>query len=253
VRVALVLTVAVGYAFGLIVGTTALVGRGPPPAPRPTAVVWADRVFISRPELAAWLEARGSDYSVWAVRHPTLAGTFDVRFGEPMAIGLEGDGRTAADRGAGGSSTLLLIIATVILTTVAAVLTSRATRRFAYNGRIDLRNIARRVRRRDPEPHRSSSARVRTAVTPARTAPRPPLLSASRTAALGRLRARPIPRGDLAAALRRLQRAPAELRYGAARMLFRPRLRRLLPTLAWYGTSCLIAAALGAFIAAYTK
>jgi hypothetical protein len=251
VRVALVLTVAVGYAFGLIVGTTALVGRGPPPAPRPTAVVWADRVFISRTELAAWLEARGSDYSVWAVRHPTLAGTFDVRFGEPMAIGLEGDGRTAADRGDGGSSTLLLIVATVILTTVAAVLTSRAARRFAYNGRIDLRSIARRLRRRDPEPHRSSSARVRTA--PARTAPRPPLLSASRTAALGRLRARPILRGDLAAALRRLQGAPAELRYGVARMLSRPRLRDLLPTLAWYGTSCLIAAALGAFVAMYTK
>jgi hypothetical protein len=252
-RVALVLTIAVGYAFGLIVGTTALVGRGPPPAPRPTAVVWANRVFISRHELAAWLEARGSDYGVWAVRHPTLAGTFDIRVGEPMAIGPKGDGRTAADRAADGNSTVLLIIASIILTTVAAVLTPRVARRFAIYRRTDLRDIAGRDRRRDPEPHRSSSARVRTAVTPARTALRPPLLSASRTAALGRLRARPIPRGDRAAALRGLQRAPAELRYGIARMLSRPRLRDSLPTLAWYATSCLIAAALGALIAAYTK
>jgi hypothetical protein len=252
-RVALVLTIAVGYAFGLIVGTTALVGRGPPPAPRPTAVVWADRVFISRHELAAWLKARGSDYGVWAVRHPTLAGTFDIRVGERMATGRKGDGGAAADRGADGSSTLLLIIASIILTTVAAVLTPRAARRFALYRRTDLRSIDRWDRRGDPGPHRSFSARVRTAVTPPRTAPRTPLLSASRTAALRRLRACPIPRRDLAAALRGLQRATAALRYGIARMLSRQRLRDSLPTLAWYATSCLIAAALGALIAAYTK
>jgi hypothetical protein len=36
----------------------------------PTAVVWGDRVFSSRPPLAVWLHRRGVAYAVWAERHP---------------------------------------------------------------------------------------------------------------------------------------------------------------------------------------
>jgi hypothetical protein len=36
----------------------------------PTAVVWGNLVFSSRPPLAAWLHRRGVAYSVWAERHP---------------------------------------------------------------------------------------------------------------------------------------------------------------------------------------
>jgi len=44
------------------------------PAPvRPSAVVWAGRVFVSPDSMNRWLKARGSSYDVWAARHPRLA------------------------------------------------------------------------------------------------------------------------------------------------------------------------------------
>jgi hypothetical protein len=44
-----------------------------PPSIRPSAVVWANRVFVDRNALQAWLEARGGSYDAWAFRHPKLA------------------------------------------------------------------------------------------------------------------------------------------------------------------------------------
>jgi hypothetical protein len=44
------------------------------PAPvRPTALVWAGRVFVDSSSLDRWLQARGGSYDVWAARHPRLA------------------------------------------------------------------------------------------------------------------------------------------------------------------------------------
>ena len=40
---------------------------------RGNAVVWADRVFTSRAQLADWLEARGASYESWVARHPNLS------------------------------------------------------------------------------------------------------------------------------------------------------------------------------------
>jgi hypothetical protein len=37
---------------------------------RPTGLAWADRVFTSREEFAAWLERRGHSYQTWLERHP---------------------------------------------------------------------------------------------------------------------------------------------------------------------------------------
>jgi hypothetical protein len=218
VRLALVLTIATGFAFGLVAGATALVGRGPPPAPRPTGVVWADRVFTTRRDLGAWLEARGSNYSVWAVRHPALASTFEVRFGEPMAVGLAGAAPPAADSIVGDNSKLLVIIGGVILAMVAVVTASRAVRRFASHGQIRFGRRLRRVRVRD------SDAR-----------------SHSTTA-------------EWASAISRLRRAGAEARYGVAHALSRARMRRwLFPGIGWYATSCVLAFAVGAWIAIYLK
>lgn len=49
-------------------------GNDQPESPvRSTAIVWADRVFTNRAELARWLRARGVRYAVWARRHPRVA------------------------------------------------------------------------------------------------------------------------------------------------------------------------------------
>jgi hypothetical protein len=40
---------------------------------RGNAVVWADRVFTSKAQLADWLEARGTSYESWVARHPNLS------------------------------------------------------------------------------------------------------------------------------------------------------------------------------------
>jgi hypothetical protein len=36
-------------------------------------VVWADRVFVNRAALAAWLDSRGASYRDWARNHPAVA------------------------------------------------------------------------------------------------------------------------------------------------------------------------------------
>lgn|GEM_PF-5446239 len=38
-----------------------------------SGVVWGGRVFNSRPQLTAWLKARGASYARWASRNPDLA------------------------------------------------------------------------------------------------------------------------------------------------------------------------------------
>jgi len=38
--------------------------------PPVSAIVWGDRVFLTRQPLAGWLRVRGVSYSVWAHRHP---------------------------------------------------------------------------------------------------------------------------------------------------------------------------------------
>jgi hypothetical protein len=46
-----------------------------PPRPRTHAhgIVWGKRTFVSRVELARWLNSRGRSYQVWARRHPARA------------------------------------------------------------------------------------------------------------------------------------------------------------------------------------
>jgi len=59
----------------------------PPATTTPLAIIWADRVFSSRTDLAGWLKSRGAAYAHWAVRHPhardTLEGVHPVAQGVP--------------------------------------------------------------------------------------------------------------------------------------------------------------------------
>jgi hypothetical protein len=52
-----------------------LVGSPKPRAhEQATGIVWGDRVFVNRTQLARWLRTRGVNYLVWARRHPVRAG-----------------------------------------------------------------------------------------------------------------------------------------------------------------------------------
>jgi hypothetical protein len=75
-RSLLPLLVAPAFALGLVVGADRFVGPPTLAAAQPTGLVWADRVFTSRQDLAHWLQARGSSYEGWAARHPGVANTF---------------------------------------------------------------------------------------------------------------------------------------------------------------------------------
>ena len=48
-----------------------------PATPRPSSIVWADRVFSSRTALASWLAANGATYESWARHHPVDAGILE--------------------------------------------------------------------------------------------------------------------------------------------------------------------------------
>jgi hypothetical protein len=54
--------------------------RGEAPAyGQPTSIVWADRVYSNKRDLATWLRARGASYEAWAARHPAPAAVLDGR------------------------------------------------------------------------------------------------------------------------------------------------------------------------------
>jgi hypothetical protein len=44
---------------------------------RPSAIVWGDRVFSSRAQLAGWLTARGGSYRHWSALHPVARSTVE--------------------------------------------------------------------------------------------------------------------------------------------------------------------------------
>jgi hypothetical protein len=53
--------------------TIAVVGRPVAVPPKPEALSWAGRVFVSQRQFAAWLERRDASYDVWRRRHPGAA------------------------------------------------------------------------------------------------------------------------------------------------------------------------------------
>jgi hypothetical protein len=50
-----------------------------PHSARPTAIVWHDRVFSSRKQIAVWLRSHGRDYRGWARQHPGAIAVLEHR------------------------------------------------------------------------------------------------------------------------------------------------------------------------------
>jgi hypothetical protein len=76
---AITLVFVVGAAvltWGVVIRTLREVRPVPSPG-RPTAVVWADRVFQSPAELRRWLRSRGGSYESWSRAHPKAWATLE--------------------------------------------------------------------------------------------------------------------------------------------------------------------------------
>jgi hypothetical protein len=72
VRIVALLTVPCAVALVFALAASRLTG-GPSnhPASAPAqAIVWNNRIFFNREELAKWLHSRGASYDVWARHHP---------------------------------------------------------------------------------------------------------------------------------------------------------------------------------------
>ena len=71
-RIVAVLTVPCAVALVFALAASQLTGgpsKQPVSAPA-QAIVWNNRVFFDREELAKWLHSRGASYDVWALNHP---------------------------------------------------------------------------------------------------------------------------------------------------------------------------------------
>jgi hypothetical protein len=87
-----------------------------PPSIRPSAVVWANRVFVDRNALQGWLEARGGNYDAWAFRHPKLAWPAVERTTSAASA------QTTANAGAQGDHTTRLLIGAMLALAAGVVL-----------------------------------------------------------------------------------------------------------------------------------
>jgi hypothetical protein len=279
VRPLVILVVAPALALGIVAGAVGVVGPLPEPKQRATSLIWADRVFTSREELAAWLESKGASYELWAQRHAAAARTFEPELGERGLADSRENATASTSRPTWG---LIAILAGVSLCGV--LLLFRARER----GRPVLPRRRRRLPPRDGahKPDRGLSDVVRAILAARPHHPHTPNLGAWRQrqqelllqAASG---ARSVGRGAAAIvnpeALRRHvptrprsgadgQRAwrqrQQELVHaassgarslGAAARFNRLRLRRHLPTIAFYVIAGLLSLILGASITIYAQ
>src|SRR5438477_5986599 len=61
-------------AFVVMTGAERLAGTSPIQSRlQPTSVLWANRIFATRADLARWLRSKGASYETWALSHPRLA------------------------------------------------------------------------------------------------------------------------------------------------------------------------------------
>jgi hypothetical protein len=72
VRIVALLTVPCAVALVFALAASQLTGGPSKPAARASAqaVVWNNRVFFDREQLAKWLRSRGASYDVWVRHHP---------------------------------------------------------------------------------------------------------------------------------------------------------------------------------------
>jgi len=253
VRVAFILSVAAGFAFGLVSGAADLVGRGLPVLEQPTSVIWANRVFTSRHELAVWLTARGGSYGDWSSRHPLLASRFEVRFREPTAGPSPAQSAEATgSRGGRSHSSGLIIVGGISLVTILGMSVLVLFRRMP-SARMPVRSTLRARARSRRESHGAGS-RSSPRLEPGQVrAALPPLLSVPLSVPRP-LGGRSVPWREWLGQLVEVGRAGGELgRVAAHSMPNRQFVRRFLPRAAFYATSGLLAFAIGAWIAIYLK
>jgi len=76
-RALAILFLVPGFSLGLVAGATHLVGPLEPVPAQPTSLVWSNRIFPTQADFKTWLVSRGSNYDLWAQRHPVAARHFD--------------------------------------------------------------------------------------------------------------------------------------------------------------------------------
>lgn len=210
----------------------------PPPPLRPTAIVWADRVFTSKADLASWLRARGGSYRAWAQRHPALAQPRSA----PTAAGAPDRVPAAASAGDDAGPSALLLIGGFLALCTGFVLAVQVRRQLSGRGPPRRRRVGRsvpgaplamvwrRLSERPPRPRRVG-----------RSAPGTALAMVRRRLSAGPLRARRVGR-SVAGALTILRAAPRQAVVAVDHM------RRERDDVGWYLAAFLFAAAVGALL-----
>lgn len=262
-RVLAVLVLAPAFALGAAAGAVGLVGGDNGPTQKADSLVWADRVFVTRHELAKWLEARGVDYVAWAQLHPAAASVFDNHGSRRMAASsssrLEDESRRRARKDHALLAALLAGLALAALLAVNALRAriarysrSHAFRRPAWTAgrrRASARTHPRHplvwIRIRQVWPRIASRVM---SLLPERRAPgqrRPP------TVALAAGIHHPIVRLPTTALTAARRHAPA-LNDPRDTLVWR-RIRHVWPRIAFYVLSALLSVALGASVAIYLR
>jgi hypothetical protein len=109
VRALAALVLAPAFALGAVAGAAGIVGGVDTPPTKPDGIVWANRVFASQDDLQKWLTGRGADYETWASRHPDIAAVF-AKGGQP-AHTAEAKAATESSSGARDGALIVILVA----------------------------------------------------------------------------------------------------------------------------------------------
>ena len=86
-RALAILFLVPGFSLGLVAGVTHVVGPIDTVPAQQTSLVWSNRIFPTRADLETWLVSRGSNYELWAARHPDAARHFEDPSSQSLATG----------------------------------------------------------------------------------------------------------------------------------------------------------------------
>ena len=251
-RALAVLILAPAFALGVAAGAVGLVGHSVEHPQKAESVLWSDRVFVSRSDLAHWLRARGATYDAWAQRHPSAASIFGDSAARPTA---SVSSRLASDKRKRHHDALVVgLIAGISLTFLLVIYASRERIRIAVASQRKRARASRPRLRHGAWNWTAQLAAIRGRLPRVHVhAPhmRVPTLSVSRAFRLQRPNFSPHPR--LAPnALEALRRHPW-LSFDVHAALHRPRVRRLLSRVVFYGLAFVCSLAIGASVAIYLQ
>jgi hypothetical protein len=212
-------------AVGIMTAGERIVGTDPVKSSiEPTAFVWADRVFSSKPAFDSWLRSRGSTYVQWATRHPAAAATVERRNvaqlpQDAVAVSpVTGPNMLLLTLGVGGFVALALALAVALRYLRLTVLRPLPTLAFGHSA---------------------------------------PIVSAARELVVGRAKSRPRSRSGFSAAeavqnrvamWARATNAGVPLRRGIRIRYWLFRMQYAHPELVWYAVALTFAAAVGLLV-----